>query len=236
MTCREALLLLEFVRPGATELESAEVAALDRHLAACPRCHRAARAGRAWDERVTRTFNDVHPTPGAKSRLLDVLRQRRVGWWRLAGLRFAIVTLGTVVAWSLVPGPRLAVDDVVEMAQEKINNADAARAWLATQDRTFEFPPRFRAKYLLTYDRQRFHGVTSPVLVFVRHNTLARVAVLRESQFRNLRGLEAGTVSQNSACSLVVLREPECPGVVFVAEVLNGPVESLFSDDESPIT
>jgi len=61
MTCHDALRLLDFARPGATELDAADIAALETHLADCPACNRQARVERAWDDRIAEAMSSVPP-------------------------------------------------------------------------------------------------------------------------------------------------------------------------------
>jgi hypothetical protein len=236
MTCNEALLLAEFARPGATELDAAEIAALETHLAACDRCGRALRAQRAWDDRVVRAVMSVRTPAGGAARLLETLTQGRRAWWRRVTLRCIAVAAIAGGAWWAMPGPRIDVESIAESRYDRIQNADAARVWLTGCDRRFQFPPRFRPRYLLTFGLENFEGVTAPVLTFVRNGALARVVVLDERQFRNLRSLPDGAVAENSGCSVIVVRDQSAPGVVYLVEVLNGPVEPFFSEDDPTIT
>jgi hypothetical protein len=158
---------------------------------------------------------------------------RRRAWWQLVGVKAAVAAWVGVVGWSLVPAPRFDAGDVADAAQFQAGNAEAAAAWLGQVDARFGFPPRFRPRYLIRFDRQPFHGSTAPVLTFVRGGTLARVAVLSERQFRNLPRLPAGPLAETSSCSVSLVRDPDRPGVVFIIEAFNGPVEPMYDDPDA---
>lgn len=236
MTCHDALRLLEFARPGATELDAADIASLETHLADCDACGSLARAERAWDDRVADAMRTV-PIPAiASARLMQTLGAVRRRWWQVLGLKAATVTWFGVVVWSGWPAPRFDADAVAERGQIQAGNAEAAAAWLGAADARFGFPPRFRPRYLIRFERQPFYGTSAPVLTFVRGGTLARVAILSERQFRNLGELKDGPIGETSSCTVTLVRDPERPGVVYVIEAFNGPVEPMYDDSEPSAT
>ncbi|MFL5330985.1 MAG: anti-sigma factor family protein [Gemmataceae bacterium] len=236
MKCNEIRRLLEFARPGVTELEAVDIVAIERHLADCASCATFTRADRAIDDEIAQTMQAVELPPGARGRLLERATDARRSWRRK---RVTVVFAAACVlgfGWWLYPAPKLDTDAIANVAWERFNNQIAAEEWLAQQNRNFGFPPRFKAKYLIGYETRDFHGVSAPVLTFVKRNSLARVVVLAENQFRNLSGLPDGPVADNSAMTLLVIHDPTTSGVVYWVEVLNGPVDPFYVDEEPSVT
>src|SRR5207248_1436745 len=81
MDCKTARYLLNFNRATGHDLDAADKAALDAHLAECPECDCAARGERQFDEHLGRAIRDVPVPHGLKERLLTRLRRQRDEWW-----------------------------------------------------------------------------------------------------------------------------------------------------------
>src|SRR5438132_4534344 len=81
MNCKPARYLLEFPRAQGCDLDAADQAALDAHLATCGDCDCASRAEKQFDEHVGRAVRDVPVPPGLKDRLLSRLRRERDQRW-----------------------------------------------------------------------------------------------------------------------------------------------------------
>src|SRR5262245_32133614 len=104
MDCSTARLLLEIERPRLAELDSAEAAALERHLAECPECSRIARAARVTRERFGVAMRAVPVPAGLRERVLARLdteaRNRgrkswlRSRWSAVAAAVLFVVALG----------------------------------------------------------------------------------------------------------------------------------------------
>jgi len=236
MDCNAARQLLDFARPGITELDASDIAELEMHLADCESCAQFARAERRSDDLLASAMQDVVMPPGARGRLLARADQARSTWWRkrLAVATVAIASVGA--GWWLYPAPRLDADTIASIALERFGNQSAAEEWLAQQNRHFGFPPRFKAKYLVGFETRDYHGVTAPVLTFVKRNSLARVVVLAEKQFRELPGVADGSLAENSVATILVIHDPVSAGVVYLVEVLNGPIDPFYVDEEPAIT
>jgi hypothetical protein len=77
MDCKTARLLLDFARPRAAELDAAETAALDDHLAACSDCDLTARAERRADEPVGKAMRQIDVPDRLRGRILERLAEGR---------------------------------------------------------------------------------------------------------------------------------------------------------------
>jgi hypothetical protein len=236
MNCEFARLLLVFARPGATELDAPDIAALESHLAGCDACRSFSRRERAVDESIASAMQQVE-VPQSRSRALaDLLVNRERARWRFRAAATLFAATLAVSAWALWPGPRFDPDRFVASAYDQVGNREGVAEWLARQDPRFDFPPRFQGRFLVSCERRNFHGVAAPVLSFVRKDGLARVAVVNERQFRGLATIPDGPAAQNSVCTLIVVRHPEASDVVYLVEVINGTVEAFYNEDSATVT
>lgn len=236
MNCRDALLLLEFARPGATELEAADIVALETHLADCRACSSFAKLERDFADQITTELGKVPNPQRGPSYLLRKLNNRHRSWSYQSALTITIFVFAGLSIWGALPRPKLDPDSILENAQIQIANRQNANSWLVAQDSRFEFPPRFRPQFLVNYERRSIHGTAAPVLTFVRGDSLARVTVLTANQFRNLSEFADGQVAENSVGTLTILRHPGQPEVVYLVEVFNGPLNGFLESESSPIT
>jgi hypothetical protein len=236
MNCEFARLLLLFARPGATELDAPDIAALESHLAGCDACRNFSRQERAIDESIASAMQQVDVPRALSGELANRLVNRERAIWRLRAAAGLVTAMVAVAAWAYWPGPRFDPDRVVASAYDQVGNREGVTEWLARQDPRFDFPPRFQARFLVSCERRNFHGVNAPVLSFVRKDGLARVAVVNKRQLRGLAALPDGPVAQNSVCTLVIVRHPETPDVVYLVEVINGTVDAFYNDESATVT
>jgi len=71
MDCRNALEMLEVLRPDSHDAMAADVAAAVAHVEACPSCRSTAASRRSLDRRIARVMRDVPIPTGLKERLLS---------------------------------------------------------------------------------------------------------------------------------------------------------------------
>jgi hypothetical protein len=107
MDCRTARLLVPFARPGVTELERADLAALKQHLADCPDCRLEVEAERTLDAVLSRAMRAVPVPASLRDRLLAKLgeqRRRVYARWAVRGLTAAAGLLLTcLIIYKLFP-------------------------------------------------------------------------------------------------------------------------------------
>ncbi len=236
MDCELARQLLIFARPGTTELDAAEVAALETHIADCPDCRARGRRDRDWDDRLASAMQAVDVPHDCRARLDKRLRRERGAWQRRTLAKVGAAFAFGAAIWCLIPSPQLNVETIAADAYDLVGNRDGVEEWLRKKDSHFSFPPRMNAKYLVGCERRAFHGVSAPVLTFVRQNAIATVAVVYAKQVRDLSALHDGRVAENSVCTVLIVRDPEWPEVVYVIEIIIGPVELFYNEGEATAT
>jgi hypothetical protein len=77
MDCETARLFLQFVRPGAHELNGSEADELHAHLEQCSQCNALALAARRLDQHIARAMHAVVVPAGLQERLLERLAGER---------------------------------------------------------------------------------------------------------------------------------------------------------------
>lgn len=202
MDCRNARQLLDFARPGGTDLERDDRQALDGHLAVCPDCDSVARAERQADEHLGRAVRDVPVPQGLRERLRQRLAREREAWyrrWLARGLRTAAAVAAVVlVAWfgltswrkhNLVPCDEAALANA---ALVKHSYSPPSREDVEQRFRIVA-PAEFDYRYLFGYHLDEYLDRRVPSLDFFRDDgrhgaQKARVYVLSSEQF-DLRAL-----------------------------------------------
>lgn len=236
MTCRDALLLLEFARPGATELEAPDINALETHLAECRSCAAFGRQDRELNDQLESLVERIPQPHGGKLAVLKRLQSRTRNWKKQVALVSMIALLAALNIWEAMPRPKLDPDVLLTDAQTQFGNYDQCNTWLMGQNSMFQFPRGFDAKYLVCFQRQAIHGTNAPVLTFVRGDSLARVTVLSSVQFRNLSNYGNGQVFENSVATVLILRDATCSGVVYLVEIINGTVDRFYNEHVNTVT
>ncbi|MFO0877638.1 MAG: hypothetical protein U0840_09805 [Gemmataceae bacterium] len=122
MDCSSARFFLQLTRPGTDELQGAEAAELEGHLALCSACNHLAQDLARLDQHLGRAMRDLEVPRGLKDQLLLRLaadraaRQRRWVTHALRGCAAAAAVLLLLWGWNLFHTPRrpvLAADDIL---------------------------------------------------------------------------------------------------------------------------
>jgi hypothetical protein len=226
MHCDDIRRLLPFARPGPGELDGADRAALDAHLADCPDCGPLARAEANADAAIGLAVRDV-PVPAAfRGRLDRALDAARYAWWRLrllgAGAACVAALLAAGAAYRLTR-PTLDAYAVAQATYEQMGHwrtAEDARQtaddWLRGQDRRLAAPADFDYRNLAFVGRADFGGLTGvPTLTLVRGDATARVHFVRAAAFRGLGGADEQPVESGN-CTVAVRRYEELPGWLVI--------------------
>lgn len=227
MDCKTARYLLDFARPRGHDLDGADRAALDAHLAVCTDCDSAARAERHFDDHLGRAVRDVPVPHGFKDRLLGKLRQQRDDWWKQVmgrGMRYAAAAAAILVVcivglWYYqsrkVPlNSDLVIENVKARYVTPSTRADADE-WFKKRGKTVEAPTDFEYAYLSSYDLTNFYGEVVPHLLFVRPSSpgqttsvhVAQVFILSDNDW-DIRELPARLDDPSGDQYKVTIRKP----------------------------
>ncbi|MCC6421469.1 MAG: hypothetical protein IT429_24895 [Gemmataceae bacterium] len=228
MECRNARLLLEFARPGGSELEREEAETLEQHLHECPDCAALASAERRADDRLGRAMRDVPVPDGLRERLLRKLAQERDAWyrrWLLRGAGLAAAVLLAVWGWSWWPAnlPAVTSQDVDELVNAGPSfSRDKIHEGFEVLGTAFQAPPDFKYDLATAFGMVPFKNRQVPQLVFTapgspgRRPAMARVYVLSGQMFdleqtkRNV-GNPSGTHPR-----VEILDYPEHPNYLYL--------------------
>jgi hypothetical protein len=195
MDCKTARLLLDFDRPGASELERADAAALEDHLAGCSQCDAWALAERPFDAALGQAMRQVEVPDGLRAQLLARLEAERGAWYRrwyghgFRALAAAAALLLLVWGWwywrSEQPRP-VQPEGVVQAFNLSRTNRDEVQASLKALGVATELPRDLNYAYLLSHgvtDLPGHPGTKVAQLVFNHNDRLALVFVLPTRQF-----------------------------------------------------
>jgi hypothetical protein len=244
MECNHARRLLEFSRPGISELDATDLIALETHLAECSACGPAYEAERRGDECLAMAMQAVPIAENGSSRLMAKLAAARRAWWRIRVLFVAAlgvgITLLTSVAFNTFGRPTIDPVTITQAAYEQTGQGrtlDEARMmvdqWLRGIDRRLSAPLEWNYKLVAFLERSDFQGLSSvPTFVLINGPATARVYVVRASAYRNLEALEQPV--EAGGCSVGLRRYADLPGWVFIVITSGGPLD-LFIRPTAPL-
>jgi hypothetical protein len=244
MDCSTARLLLAFSRPKAAELETAEVQALNDHLADCTECEALAQSEQQVEHLLGLAMPQVPvPSSDLRQRLLTQLETQRRSWYRRLPQRHPRLTAAAAAVLLFVVG--LAVYEAVRPPQ-RIDLAaiaaglnarvpaspDEIQKAFAEDGFIVIVPPDFNYQYLARYELQDFAGVRVPYLLFVRGQNLAYVYILSASQFDVRAAVDQPR--EGSGRFTVELRPgPANSNVAYLIQYTGGSLEGFCRDHSS---
>jgi hypothetical protein len=195
MDCKTARLLLDFGRPGASELERPDAAALEGHLAGCPQCDVLVHSERQFDAALGRAMRQVEVPDGLRTQLLDRLEAERGAWYRrwyghgfraLAAAAALLLMAWGWWYWHADQARPVQPESVVEAFNLSRTNRDDVQASLKTLGVATELPRELNYAYLLTAgvaELPGHPGTKVAKLVFVHNERVAVVYILPGRQF-----------------------------------------------------
>ena len=198
MDCSTAHLLLEFHRPHVSELDPAEIAALESHLTICHDCETFRHSQQQIDQHLGRAMREVPLPEGLFQNVFRSLQaQRRTVLRRqvsravrcLAAAVFLLGLLSTVCFILRASQRRLDVVAMFNGVMWKMTNPcpELVQDWYKDYHKVDMIPPpRFNyPAYLVHFGMGECQGQMVPELVFAnaKENTRAWVFVVTDKQF-----------------------------------------------------
>ncbi len=195
MDCKTARLLLDFDRPGASELERLDADALEGHLAGCPQCDALAQAERQFDASLARAMRQVEVPDGLRGQLLSRLEAERGAWYRRwYGHGFRVLAAAAALLllvwgwwyWHADQARPVQPEGVVQAVNLSRTNRDEVQASLKALGVATDLPRDLNYAYLVSHgvtDLPGHPGTKVAQLVFNRADRLALVYVLPAKQF-----------------------------------------------------
>jgi hypothetical protein len=184
------------------------------------------------------------PIPSdSQARLLQRLSSSRRAWWRHRLIGTAACLLATVLAvtaaYHFLGRPDF---DPAALAFETYERAGQWRspeeargivdAWLRDIDNRLSAPPEWNYKLLAVLQHSDLQGLKSaPTMILSRGDATARIYVVRETAFRNLKAFEQPL--EQGGCTVAVRRYPAMPGWAFIVVTGGGPID-LFLRPNPP--
>lgn len=236
MDCDLARRLIPFNRAHASELDSDEVEALNRHLAECSNCSTAARIDRDFDSSLARAMQALPIPDHFPARLHTRLLAARMAIYRRWAMRGLLVLCLGVAGWAGWSTWRRPVLDPTGLANQAYEWSGASRsndeardlatAWLRTIDPQLQAPDEFNYELFLFPSRSDLQGLRSvPTLVFARRNANMRVYAVRENAFKDLSAFRDPVEASGS--TVEARRYESMPGWVFVVVTSGAPPEQF---------
>jgi hypothetical protein len=189
MECRLAQILVPFAETP-QELSVEDRQALEEHLAHCPQCGALVSRERAFHNRISRSMMDV-PVPGGlraqihTSLAIDrsrVLRRKLIQ----SAAAIAAVLLIALAGWSWWNRPQTVdLTSVGALEEQQVGTSPDQVAYVFNkQGLPIDWPPDFDPDLLRDELKVEFMGHRVPRLIFQRGEGMAKVYVLKKSQFR----------------------------------------------------
>jgi hypothetical protein len=197
MDCKTARLLFDCVRPRSGEIDSAELAAFEQHLGACPECDALARAERGVDRAFAKAMQAVEVPAGLRNRVVARLERERGDLYmrrfghagRLAAAAAAIaLAVWGVYAWRQSHLPMIDMEQAWEDAHNRMvtpPGRDVLAEYFRGKGYYGGFPQNLNYSLITSYGMADFQGKSVPQLVFCRTGSEnhAQVLVLSPKQF-----------------------------------------------------
>ncbi len=177
MDCKTARLLLDYSRPHPAELDAAETAALEEHLAACEPCDQTAHAERRADEAVGKAMRQIDVPDQLRARILSRLKEERGAArrrWVVYGLRGAIAAAAVLLLalglWHWYgTRPAFPAEQLVIDANNRVigtTSAQDVEAALKNQGMAMEAPADLNYSRLRWLFLTNVQGRQTPLLIF----------------------------------------------------------------------
>ncbi len=231
MDCKSARMLADLRGPHGTEIDADDESALQEHLTQCPTCAAWVQRMSQFDAQVAKAMVAIPVPIGLKARILEDLAHERASWYRrrfwqaTAAAAGILVVVALSMTWQANQKIDLSVADIQrDIDHRSMNQREAAYAWLARENITFNEPIPFDYRMLLSFGPQELvAGKMVPSLTFVNfaRGVHAKVFIVRGDQFKTERLREDIYSCQLSGYQVEVREDPRIPHQWYVI-VYNG--------------
>jgi hypothetical protein len=246
MDCKTARLLFDFARPQAGELDAAELAAFEQHLAGCPECDALARAERGVEFAFAKAMRAVEAPAGLRNRLMERLDRERgdvyLRWFGNAGRVAAaaavvLLVVGGIYYWNQTHLPAVDMDGAWEQAMNRhIATPDLAGYF---RQRGYDGPIPRNVNYsaLAYYGMGEFQGRPVPRMIFIapkdtpQAGAHAEVLLLSRKQF-NLADAPTAYLSPPGYAFQLALWRDSKTGATEVVDYTAGPANWLRAEED----
>jgi hypothetical protein len=225
MDCKLAHTLLPFAETP-RELSAEDRQALEEHLAQCPQCGAQVNRERAFHGRVARAMSDIPVPDGLRAQIHTSLAIDRSRVWRRrltqTAAAVAAVLLIALVGWSWWNRPQ-AIDltsiGMVEEQQVGTSPDQVAHVFDKRHDMRIDWPPDFDPDLLRDEQIVDFMGHRVPRLIFQRGDGMAKVYVLKKSQFHLAKDAERSWMGSKGCSAEVIETRDYLFVVIYMGDV-----------------
>ncbi|HLW67513.1 MAG TPA: zf-HC2 domain-containing protein [Gemmataceae bacterium] len=209
MDCKLANTLLPFAETP-QELSAEDRQALEEHLTQCPECGAKISRERAFHGRVARAMLDISIPDGLRAQIHTSLAIDRSRVWRRKLIQtsaaVAAALLIALTAWSWWNRPQsIDLNVIGDREAQQVAPSPEHVSWVMERHGgSMDWPPDFDPNLLRDEQIVDFMGHRVPRLIFLRGEGMAKVYVLKKSQFKMAKDADRSTMASNG-CSLEVL-------------------------------
>jgi hypothetical protein len=224
MDCKLAQILVPFAETQ-HELSAEDRQALEEHLARCPECGALVSRERAFHGRVSRAMSDIAVPDGLRAQIHTSLAIDRSRVWRRKLIQTsAAVAAGLLVAlfaWSWWNRPQ-AIDlgSIGQREEQQVAPSQEYVTWVMEhQGGRMDWPPDFDPNFLRDELLVEFKGHRVPRLIFQRGDGMAKVYVLKRSQFRLPKDGERNWMGSKGCSAEVIETREYLFVVIYIGDV-----------------
>ena len=224
MDCKLAQTLVPFAETP-QELSAEDRQALEEHLAHCPECGAMISRERAFHGRVSRAMLDISVPDGLRPQILTSLAIERSRVWRRkliqSSAAVAALLLIALVGWSWWNRPQMVdLGSIAQLEEQQVAPSTEYVKWvIERQGVRMDWPPDFDPNFLRDEILVDFKGHRVPRLIFQRGDGMAKVYVLKKSQFHLAKDAERSWMGSRGCSAEVIETRDYLFVVIYMGDV-----------------
>jgi hypothetical protein len=207
------------------DLSAEDRQALEEHLAQCPECGATISRERAFHGRVSQAMLAVPVPDSLRAQLHTALAIDRSRVWRRKIIQVtaaaAAVLLIAFAGWTWWNRPQsVDLGSLAQLEEQQVGaSPEMVNIFFESKGARMDWPPDFDPNLLRDEKMVDFKGRQVPQLIFQRGEGMAKVYVLRKSQFKMAKGGPRNWVGSKN-CTLEVIEGPDYLFVVvYIGDV-----------------